>query len=128
MKKNQYLKLALIIFVLIFSFKLAYAKSNGSPFGGKITNTKALRISTLEKQGYKCTVPGETIEIKPIKSGVTSFLIPSNVKSKTGYKTNVGQWILGKYYGVSSITCARDGYDTVYVTLDTITLYGTSKS
>ncbi|MFH1608915.1 MAG: hypothetical protein ABH951_02795, partial [Patescibacteria group bacterium] len=97
-------------------------------FGGKIINTKALEIKTLESSNYHCNVSGETLEVNPIK-GPSSFAISSGTQNKTGYKIRSGQWIIGKYSGKTTITCIFQGEppSTQTVTLDTITLYGTSK-
>lgn len=100
------------------------SNSNGV-FGGQIVETKASQIKSLEDEGYSCSVSGTSIEIKSTK-GPTSYLIPSGTTSKTKYQIRANQWILGKYNGKTTITCTRDEEEST-VTLDTITLFGTSK-
>ncbi len=102
-------------------------------FAGKIVAPKALEIQELEDFGYVCSVYGSTIEIKPIGSPAGtphSYFIPSFIRPKTGNISRIGQLIMGKYFGKTTISCIQtmDGVtDIQTVPLDTIILYGTSK-
>jgi len=105
------------------------SSSSSGIFGGKITKTKASEIESLENDGYTCDLSGTSIEIDPIK-GPSSYIIPASTTSKTGYATRTGQWILGKYSGKTTVTCTKQCGETECtstVTLDTITLFGTSR-
>lgn len=131
MKRKFFIEVGiLIVLILLVLIGVAHAASVSSSkvFGGKIISTKATEIETLESANYSCVVAGETIQINPIK-GPSSYIIPAGTISKTGYKTRTGQWIIGKYSGKTTITCTFQGEPpaTETVTLDTITLYGTSK-
>jgi hypothetical protein len=121
---------ALMFLVVFVSYKITYAVSLSKQFAGKITNTKATQIDSLEKANYACTVVGETIEIKPQSSKYpTSYMIPIGIKSSTKNKISINQKIIGKYKGKTEITCIFRGTppSTTVVTLDTISLYGNSK-
>jgi hypothetical protein len=50
--------IALFVFALIVGFEKASAASSTKAFGGRITNTKATEIQSMESSNYKCTVPG----------------------------------------------------------------------
>ena len=81
--------------------------------------------------GYVCVVPGETFTIKPIGSPAgtpMSYFISILTKSKTGNSLSVGQLILGKYAGKTSITCTLKSYPFTVQTviLNRVSLYGTS--
>lgn len=105
------------------------SSSSSGIFGGKITETKASKIQSLEDEGYTCDVSGSSIEINPIK-GPSSYIIPSGTISKTGYAIRSGQWILGKYSGKTTVTCTKQCGETECTStaiLDTITLFGTSR-
>ncbi len=124
--KKIFTRTILILFILLISIKIVYA-SSGRVFGGRIINTKALQIQTLEAT-YNCFIPGTTIEIKSVR-GPTSYMIPWSVKSKTNTTPTSGQQIIGKYSGKTSITCTLKTYpwSETTVSLDTIYLFGTSK-
>lgn len=123
--------IAFFVFMLIIGFEKASAFSSTKPFGGRITNTKATEIQSMESSNYKCTVPGTTITIKPVtKSSPTTFLIPSSVKSKTNTTARAGQQIKGLYsQSKTTITCIYQGYPPSQSTvqLTPITMYGTSR-
>lgn len=98
-------------------------------FAGRIINTKALKIQTLEAAGYICPVLGQTIEIKkqkPNHTYPTSYFIPTFVKSK--YPTGPGKAILGYYSGKTTITCTHPAGAVETVTLSNLTRFGVSKS
>jgi len=100
------------------------------PFGGKIINDKAIEIQALESANFQCVVPGSSITIYPIGSSPVSYIIPYGVVSKTGTTPSSGQWILGLYsLTKTSVTCIFQGVPpvTTTISLDTISLYGTSK-
>ena len=106
--------------------------SFGSIFGGRIINTKALEIESLEGTGYRCYVPGTSITISLIGSPLgtpTSYFIPSFVMSKNGSLPAVGKLIMGKYMGKTMISCIYPSNPPMFtsVSLDTITLFATSK-
>lgn len=149
-KKHFYWIVLLIIFLLFISvFFTLKSKTNaqyaggaggGSSssvtssriFGGKIANTKAERIMELESENYHCSVSGTTIEVTPISSKMSmpySYIIPYGVENKTGFSLRDGQWIIGKYNGTTTVECIFQGEPPVTqtVTLETITIYGTSK-
>ena len=133
--KKKFLLFILVTVVTIISTKIVYASFNSSKgFGGKITDTKAEEVREWEDQGYTCEYPGTTITINPIKNYPSSYAIPYSVKSKTGTTPRSGQWILGLYGKANTtITCTKPcppppGNECVeIVTLDVISLYGTSK-
>ena len=131
--KNNIVVIASMSFfaLLILSINIAHAASSGRFFGGRIVETKALKIEILEDSEYECEVPGSTIEIETIgspKGTPTSYFISAGTKSKTNTKTRNGQLIIGKYSGKTTITCIRpEPEDIQTVVLDTITMYGTSK-
>lgn len=132
MKNKIFIGISLTALILFISFEIVYAStipvSSGKIFGGKITETKAEKISSLEDDGYTCDVQGTSIEINPI-TGPTGYIIPEGVTSKTGYETRSGQWIIGKYSGETTVTCTSDDddEDQQTVTLPNITIFGTSK-
>lgn len=129
MLKNFTRTIFVFLFVLV-TIKIAYAISLGKDFGGRIIKTTATRIQTLQNSGWSCIVPGTSIDIKPIK-GPSSYMIPLTTKSKTNTTPASGQQIIGKYSGKTVITCTRSCPPAVCettVSLDTITLFGTSKS
>ena len=111
------------------SAKAGNGKSSGGVFGGTISNTKAEEIESLENSNYKCTIAGETIEVRPVNKAPYSYMIPSGIKNRTGFSLRDGQWIIGKYRGKTTITCIFQGDPPTEktVTLDKVTLYGTSK-
>ncbi|MEK7105765.1 MAG: hypothetical protein AAB895_00220 [Patescibacteria group bacterium] len=131
--KSNLLKVSILLLILLIvvAFDTASAAGATRPFGGRITNTKATEIQSLENSNYKCTVPGTTITIKPVtRSSPTTFLIPSGVKSKTGYTPRAGQQIKGLYsQSKTSIVCIYQGYPPSQTTtqLTPITMYGTSR-
>lgn len=131
--KSNLLKISILlsILIVIVAFDTVSAATATRPFGGRITNTKATEIQSLENSNYKCVVPGTTITIKPVtRSSPTTFLIPSGVKSKTGTTARAGQVIKGLYsQSKTSITCIYQGYppSETTTTLTPITLYGTSR-
>jgi hypothetical protein len=138
MKKNKHISngiIFLIVFFLVFiSTRIVFAASFsllGKNFGGKILTTRAIPIVVTEASGFACTVPGVSITILPIGSpnGVpVNYLIPLYVTSKTRTTPAPNQWILGKYFGQTQITCIQQATGaTTTVTLDTISLYGTSR-
>lgn len=135
MKKKLGLFLIFGLIILSASFVAHGASSSSSSFvfGGKIVNTRAEKIEELESSGYSCSYSGSTIEITPINvKGLImpySYAIPNAVKNKTGFPIRTGQWIIGKYSGKTTITCILEGDPPLEetVTLDTISLYGTSK-
>lgn len=122
------MRAVLILLFIFVTIKISYAFSLNQSFGGRIIMTKALEIQTLESSGFTCTVPGTTIQVKPIK-GPSSYIIPYGVKSKTNTTPSVGQQVIGKYAGKTSVICILEGDPpiTITVTLDTINLFGTSK-
>jgi|GEM_PF-978773 len=142
MKKIVILSL-LIVFLVFVSIKIIFAgavpsnpaSSNGESleksFGGRIINTKALEIETLEASGFTCFIAGSSISIAPIGSPPNtpiSYFIPSFVTSKTGIEPSISGLILGKYGGQTTISCTLPGDPpiTTIVSLNTITLFGTS--
>jgi hypothetical protein len=127
-----------IIFILLFGF-MVFAYTNtifayssfGSIFGGRIINTKALEIESLEGTGYQCYVPGSSITISPIGSPLgtpTSYFIPSFVTPKNRSLPSIGKLIMGKYIGKTMISCIYPSNPPMFTTvsLDTITLFATS--
>jgi len=139
--------ITVLIFLCIFTKKEISAQYSGGVgggtssassisskvFGGKIANTKAEKIDELESSGYSCNYSGTTIEVTPINvKGLTmpySYLIPTGIKNRTGFSLRDGQWIIGKYSGKTIITCILEGDPPLEetVTLDIISIYGTSK-
>ena len=100
------------------------------PFGGRILNTTAVEIQTLEDTGWTCEVPGTSITIKPVR-GPASYAIPAGVVSKTNTTPEDGQSIKGLYLGKTVITCKMSCPPVecvTAVTLDTIKMFGTSKN
>jgi len=141
MKKGT-IFILLIIFLVFFGANTIFANIFGltysmqKQFGGRILNTKATEINNLESQGYTCNTPGTSILIRPIGSPAgtpNNFLIPSYVTSKTKTTPTSSQLIMGKYNGKTTITCRKPcppppGRECIAtVTLDNITLFGTSK-
>lgn len=117
-----------IVFLLISTFWIIPFQSKaffGGYFGGKIINSKASRIETLENSNYSCAVPGTTIEIQPQK-GPKSYLIPKTITSKTKEKIKKGQNIIGTYIGITPIICIYNGYppSMKLVILPTVKIYG----
>lgn len=123
--------IVVFVFLLVVAFEIVSAAGATKPFGGRITNTKATEIQSMENSNYKCTVPGTSITIKPVtKSSPTTFLIPSSVKSKTNTTARAGQQIKGLYsQSKTTITCIYQGYPPSQSTvqLTPITMYGTSR-
>lgn len=126
----------LIIFLVFASARIIFAYSSpvsfGNFFGGRIIITKATKIATLESTGYVCFIPGTTISIFPMGSPVgtpTDYLIPSYVTPRTRTTPRTGQLILGKYSGQMTVSCTLPGDPpiTTTVSLNTITLFGTSR-
>ena len=131
MKRKIFINIGLVVLVFFISFEIVYATSIslGKIFGGRIINTTATEIQTLQSSGWECIVPGTSITIRPIKSPAT-YIIPAGVISKTKTTPRSGQWILGKYSGKTTVTCTRacpPAICTTTATLNTITLFGTSK-
>lgn len=132
MKKGIFYIL-LIVFLVFVSTRIVSASfSLGRVFGGRIVNTKALEIQALESSGYQCYMPGTSISILPIGSPAgtpTSYFIPSFVISKTRTTTRTGQLIMGRYLGKTIIPCIFPSSPpmVISVSLDIITLFGTSK-
>lgn len=144
-RKSLFFLLILLIAVVAFSFIFfkqktdaqysggsggGSASASGTVFGGKVSNTKAKDLEIKETE-YNCTVPGQTIEITPLKGTKypTGYIIQSGVRNTTGYSKRIGQWIIGKYTGTTTINCTLkvEPFTPSTVTLSTITLYGTSK-
>ncbi len=132
--KKGIIFILLIIFLVFISTRIVFAASFsllGKNFGGKILTTRAIPIVITETSGFVCAVPGVSITILPIGSpnGVpVNYLIPIYVTSKTRTTPAPNQWILGKYFGQTQITCTQPVTGaTTTVTLDTISLYGTSR-
>lgn len=100
-------------------------------FGGRITNTKALNIQTIEESNYTCAVYGSSITIEPVgKGSETNFLIPATIKSSTNTYARSGQWILGLFnMSPTTVTCTFRGTPPNVQTtqISPITLYGTSR-
>lgn len=123
-----------IIVIFLGSVSVASAISQKKSFGGRITNTTANEIEETENANYKCAVPGTSISIRTVgmqKKGTMSFVIPTNVRSKTNTRTKNNQWILGlQSQGKTSVTCIFQGTppNEKTVNLDTIDMYGTSKN
>ncbi len=132
MKKGT-IFILLIIFLVFVGTRIVFAASSiGGFFGGKIISDKAMEIEIKEWAGYKCTVLGKSITIIPLGSPTgtpTSYFIPWAVVSKTRTTPTTGKSILGKYTGRTIINCVRPGNPPTYATvsLNTITLFGTSK-
>lgn len=130
MKKGIKFILLSVFLVFVFSFKTTEASWLRAFFGGKIINMKAVEIQALESAGFNCVVPGQTITILPIgsPSGTpTEYFIPFSTVSKTRNSIHTGQTILGKYIGKTIITCILPKPPLTHtVSLDTITIYGTS--
>ena len=119
---------------MLVGSKIVFASySFSSSFAGRIVDTEATEVQELEDLGYQCPVVGSSITIKPIGSPFftpKSFFIPSYVTSKTHTTPTDGQLILGKYSGQMTIECTLQteaGVDVKTVTLNTITLFGTSR-
>ena len=132
MKKGIILIL-LIVFLIFFSVNMIFASSSfGGVFGGKIINTKAVAIATLEATGYICSTFGTSISIVPLGSPAgtpSNYFIPSFITSKTGSSPAISQSILGRYSGQTAVTCTNvETEDIKTVMLSTITLFGTSRS
>lgn len=132
--KNAFSKIVLlgILFLLLLTISnTADAVSARKGFSGKILNTKATEIQSMEDANYKCIVLGKTITIKPTKSSdPTSYFIPAIVKSKTNNSIRSGVNILGLYsQSKTTITCIFQGTppSSTTVQLTPITMYGTSK-
>jgi hypothetical protein len=131
--KHALLRISVLLSVLalLVTFDMVSAASASKTFGGKIINTKATEIQSMENSNYKCAVPGTTITIKSnLNSSPTTYLIPSSVKSKTRSYPKAGQQILGLYsQSKTTITCKYQGYPPSQSTvqLTPITMYGTSK-
>jgi hypothetical protein len=126
--KKGFIYIMLLYLILFVSFDITYA-SSGQVFGGRITKTTETQIESYQNSTYECDMQGgKAIEIKPIK-GPTKYFIPSGTKSKTGTTPTSGQLIIGKYSGKTTIQCNNtvEPWDTQTVSLDTITLFGTSK-
>lgn len=138
MKKN-FIKFVIIFLFVFISIQIVFAVNKDGKsitninvsnqiFGGKIINTKASKIQSLESSGYTCVVTGTTINIKPTK-GPANYFIPFSTISKTGKTVSANKWILGKYSGKTTITCTKSCGETMCTdtaTLDTITMFGTS--
>lgn len=122
-----------VSFILVFVFIHANTAVAKSPFerqfGGIILETRAVPIRALESTGFVCPVPGISITIKPVGAYPTNYLIPTAVRSKTGYPPASSQWILGNYSSsVTAITCTNtETGATTSVELHPVTLFGTSK-
>jgi hypothetical protein len=127
-------KILVIALVLIISIKIVYAAgSTGKVFGGRILKTEATEITTLEASGYSCQMSGgSSIEIKVmgVKYAPTAYYIPSGTKSKTNTVPTAKQLTIGRYSGTTTITCIHDDPEIPpeTVSLDTITMFGTSKN
>ncbi|MEI6581081.1 MAG: hypothetical protein WCO07_02835 [bacterium] len=121
-------RVGLVMLIILFSFEIVNAYSGASQlFAGRIINTKATEIQSLESANYKCNVPGSSITIRSYK-GPTSYVIPSGTTAKTGTVAS-GNLIMGKYTSsASTVTCIYQGYPptTQTVTLSKITLFGAS--
>lgn len=129
-RKKIFTRTILVFLFVLITIKIAYAVSLGKDFGGRIIKTTATKVQSLENSGWACVVPGTSIDIRPIK-GPVSYLIPAFVRSKTNTTPASGQQIIGKYSGKTPIVCTRacpPAVCTTTVTLDTITLFGTSQS
>jgi len=128
MKKNIFLSVIIIIFTVVFysqktdaqvtpplpttgngiDFKpLVSQRAQSTYFGGKITRLKASEVENYESAGYDCEVPGDTIEIRPIKGNTTSYLIPNGLQPRTKYNPNAGQSIIGRSKGSTTINCKK---------------------
>ncbi len=120
---------AALLILLPGRIVMAGTGSLGLPFGGTIINTKATTVELLEDSGFSCMVPGQTIAIKPVGKSPINYFIPFAVISKTKTTPRISQWILGLYSTPTIITCIYDTYPfpTTTVSLNTITLWGTSK-
>lgn len=126
MKKN-FLRVLIVVVIIFASVEIVYAYS-GKVFGGKITNTKATEIEEKEGAGYQCDVDGTSITIKSIR-GPETYIIPSNVSSKTRRKISNNKWITGKYSGTTTVTCKKQCGETECtdtVDLNTISFFGNS--
>ena len=143
MKNLKLLYLSPALFLLLSGIYIVHARggeeasytgistdiSTAKGFGGQITNTKATRIDSLENSNYKCTVIGDTIEIKPVGEYPTSYFIPLlRQNGNPGVRIQNDEWILGTYSGKTTITCIYQGYPptTQTVSLDTVEWYATS--
>lgn len=128
MKKN-FLRVLFVVVIIFASVEVVYAYSNGGEiFGGRIVNTKATEIEDLESSGYQCDIDGTTITIDPIK-GHETYLIPSNIRSKTNREITSHKWIMGKFSGTSSVTCTKQCGETECtstVNLNTVNFFGNS--
>jgi len=115
---NRMRKFFAILIIVVFVF-IAYSSKNNAEsfniptinlppiyFAGEILNTKSAQVESYEGGGYICEVPGETIEIKPIK-GQSSYLIPEGTKPKTNHLIRTGQNIIGVERGSTTINCKR---------------------
>jgi hypothetical protein len=130
--KSNLLKISFLlsILIVIVAFGTVNAATATKSFGGKILNTKATEIQSLESSNYKCAVPGTTITIKAVtKWAPTTYLIPSGVTSKNKTTPRAGQQIKGLYsQSKTSITCTFRGTppSSTTVQLTPITMFGTS--
>ena len=111
----------------------AFGFSFSRQFAGNILNsTKSKEIEALEAAGYKCNVPGKTIEIIPKgmrRQQATSYFIPAAVKPVSKYPLKTGQQTIGKITGKTVIVCIYQSVPPLFefVTLDTVTLFTTSR-
>ena len=125
----MFTKTVIVVLVFLISFQVSFAVYGQQPFGGKrIINTKAIEIKTYEDAGFVCPVPvpGTTIEILSIK-GPTSYFIPASVTSKSRITPNIGQKIMGLYFGKTLITCYHPSGSVKDVILPNIIMFGNSK-
>ena len=120
--KKDWKKIGVILIVLL-SFKIAYAAS-GQPFGGKITEAPDNQVKTKDDSTYTCKPENKTIVIKSFK-GPTKYYIGEK-KSKTNKKESLGQWVLGRYNGTTTISCTNDvePWDTITYQFNTIQVWG----
>jgi len=134
--KKGIIFILLIIFLVFASVKVVFAFSSfGSVFGGRIIDTKAVAVRTLENIGYICGMEyfGTSLEILPLGSPPgtpTSYYIYNYTHSKTRTIPMSGKLIMGKYFGKMTQICRKPcppGECLQTVTLDVITLFGTSR-
>jgi len=64
-------------------------------FGGRIIQTKATEIQTLEATNYECTNPQGSIKIKPVGKSPVSYVTQFYNNTRTTPRS--GQQVLGLY-------------------------------
>lgn len=134
MQKFIIVKIFLVI-TLVFSFKNIEAVSSTKTFGTNpnmgIISTKAFEIRALENLGYKCIVPGKTIQIAPAEPDMPSaYFIPYKTLIKPGvFRLKNKQQVLGTYESVmkAKIQCIHPTLGNKTVLLPKAVIFGNSR-